>query len=418
MTGKVSGEIIASGSELMLGQMVDTNSAWISRRLCETGVRIDRHTTLGDNLPYLITAFQRAWEEHQVVVVTGGLGPTEDDLTRQAAAEAFGLRLEYHENLADEMRELFQRRGYVLTDNNLRQAYLPQGSLLIPNHMGTAPGFALADEGRLMAFLPGVPAEMKRMYDDWVEPQVKKQFKSLGGILKTVVLKSAGLGESVVDSRLHDLMGSGRNPEVGLLAAPDMVRVLVTAEGHDEAEVEKILAPTLEEVKTRLRGHYFSTGEQSLPDVVADMLEKRELSLTILDAVTQGRLSGILGPCLSPGSWNGAKDLPWQPALGGVMDILRLHEPESAVLQPVENRNVGRRKRHEVCLIATGRRTAGLEEQGADITQLVVETAVTLSDGQADVREHRLGANDNWAMTRIASLAVFHLWQALTEYRP
>lgn len=222
-------------------------------------------------------------------MVTGGLGPTEDDLTRNAASEAFSRKLVFHQNLADELKANFARRGYTFTDNNLRQAWLPEGSLLVPNVLGTAPGFAIEDEGRLMIFLPGVPQEMKRMISDWTLPKLKSLYPS-SGCRKTVVLKTAGLGESALDARISDLMGGEHNPAVGLLAGTDMVRVVVATEGENEEEVEQIQAPVLSELEKRLAGHIFAYGDdESLPDAVAALLKKSGLKLTILDAVTQGR---------------------------------------------------------------------------------------------------------------------------------
>lgn len=414
------GEIITIGSELMLGQMADTNSAWLSSTLGQTGLSIVRHVSVGDEMPHMVRALKEAWnDEAQVTVVTGGLGPTEDDLTRQAAAEAFGLELEYHQNLADDLRELFLRRGYPFTDNNFRQAWLPRASLMVPNPLGTAPGFALADERRLMVFLPGVPPEMKRMVSDWLLPRLRQQFPAAAaGLRQTVVLKTGGLGESVVDQMVGDLMAPGLNPTVGLLASPDQVRVVVTAEGRDEKDLEEALAPTLAELEKRLAGHVFAHGRDiSLSQAVAELLQKRELRLTILDAVTQGRLSGTLAPCLETECWGGAQDLPWQPTVSGVLEILRLYAPDSITV-PDDPDIPHRRHRQEIRLIVTARPDPTAPPPRPGETALIVECAVqrdTVNNSRPIVHRFNLGGDSGRALARAASLSVFHLWRVLNN---
>lgn len=385
MSGDVHAEIVATGSELMLGRLVDSNSAWLSEYLAGQGVRTVRHTAVGDDRPRLVEAFRRAWREHQVVLVTGGLGPTEDDLTRPASAEAFGLDLEFRAELAEELGDIFRRRGFTMTENNLRQAWLPRSALLVPNPLGTAPGFALAEERKLMVFLPGVPPELKAMVRRWVTPRLKTQFPDLGGRLTTLVLKTAGLGESSVDSRIADLM-AGENPRVGLLAAPDMVRVLVTATGDSEADLEAKLAPTLAELEKRLAGHIFSRGKETLAEAVAARLVRAGWRLSLCDAVTRGRLSGLLGPALPAKVWAGV----WEPA------------PGWPAPPPVGS--------GELRLSLTARPDHEAPVPGPGETALLIDSALEIT-GRADRRAFALGGPEPRALARAAALAAFHLWQ-------
>ena len=371
----------------MLGRLVDSNSAWLSEYLAGQGVRVVRHTAVGDDRPRLVQAFRRAWHEHQVILVTGGLGPTEDDLTRPAAAEAFGLDLEFREDLAEELRDRFRRRGFTLTDNNLRQAWLPRSALLVPNPRGTAPGFALAGELKLMVFLPGVPPELKKMVCQWVTPRLKAQFPALSGRLKTVVFKTAGLGESVVDSLIADLM-AGENPTVGLQAAPDMVRVLVTAYGETEADLEAKLAPTLAGLEKRLAGHIFSREGETLAEAVAGRLVKGGWRLSLCDAVTRGRLSGLLGSALPRAAWAGS----WEPARGWPDP-----PPPGA---------------GELRLSLTSRPDPSSPATDPGETALIIDSALE-SERQADRRSFALGGPESRALARAAALAAFHLWQFL-----
>ena len=415
---KICGEVIATGSELMLGRMVDTNSAWISEELGRIGVPTVRHTTVGDDLPRLSEAFRRAWAENQIIVVSGGLGPTEDDLTRAAAARAFDLELEFHEDLAQWLREVFQRRGFIMTDNNLRQAWLPCGSIVVPNDSGTAPGFALADDSRLMVFLPGVPSELKLMFKNWFLPTLKERLPVSDRLIKTVVMRTAGLGESVVDDLVGDLIKAGSNPTIGLLASPDVsVRILISAEGRDDEELAELLKPTVAELEKRLAGHVYGYGEISLAQATAALLKKTGYSLTILDAITQGRLSGSLAPSLDLENWGGAQDLPWQPTLSGVIEILRLYAPDSAALQNEEN-SPARRHRREIRLITTARPDLSAATPPPGEAALVFECAVqgeAVNNGQALTRKFNLGGESGRVLDRAAALSTFHLWQVLSE---
>lgn len=416
MNQKIYAEIISSGSELMLGRLVDTNSAWLSDLLSSAGLTICRHTTVGDELPALVRAFKNGWQEHQVVVVTGGLGPTEDDLTRQAAAEAFGRELVFREDLAEEVKQLFARRGYSFTENNLRQAWLPRGAEVVPNPMGTAPGFALMEEGHLMVFLPGVPQEMKRMVQDWLMPRIEALHPA-GALRRTVILKTAGLGESMVDDRVGDLVSADKNPNVGLLAAPDSVRVLVTAEGETEAEVEAVLAETVAKLEERLKGHIYGRGETTLYQAVAQLLKEQNRRLTILDSLTCGRLSGRLAPCLDPDHFGGAQDMPWQKALSGVMEILRIYSPESAAVAGGDDHYPLRRDLGEIRLIATARTFPSSAAEGE--ISLEVESGIQsegLFDGRPQIETFTVGGAADYALNRAAARSVFHLWRVLSNH--
>jgi nicotinamide-nucleotide amidase len=404
MSDQIYAEIVTTGSEMMLGRLVDSNSAWLSEYLAGQGVAVARHTAVGDDQPRLVEAYRRAWAEHRVVIATGGLGPTEDDLARPAAAEAFGLELEFHEKLAAELRDLFRRRGYILTENNLRQAWLPRSTLVVPNPLGTAPGFARAEAGRLMVFLPGVPREMKAMAHQWVTPRLKEQFPGAGGRIKTLILKTVGLGESMVDSRISDLMaGPDQNPAVGLLAAPDMVRVVVTAAGDSDEAVAETLAPLLAELEKRLAGHIFSRGEETLPQVVAALLKEAGLRLSLVDSVSRGRLSGFLGPALDSAAWAGSLEPP-EPAGDGDS------EPGRAFTPPPLTAG-------EIRLGLTARPDPEAPPPRPGEIALVFESTVS-RPGWSETRRFALGGLGRRALARAAALAAFHLWQILTRPQP
>ncbi len=215
-----------------------------------------------------------------------------------------------------------------------------------------------------------------------------------------------------------DLVAAANNPSIGLLASPDVsVRVIVSAEGRDERELDRLLNPVLSELEKRLSGHVFGYGETTLARATAELLKKTGLRLTILDAITQGRLSGSLAPSLDGPNWGGAQDLPWQPSLSGVIEILRLYAPDSAALQNDEN-SPARRHRREIRLITTARPDSSAPPAKPGETALVFECAVqgeAINNGQALTRKFNLGGDSARVLDRAAALSSFHLWQVLSE---
>jgi hypothetical protein len=228
---------------------------------------------------------------------------------------------------------------------------------------------------------------MKKMVRQWVPPRLKTMFPALGGRLKTVTIKTAGLGESTVDSRIADLM-AGENPSVGLLASPDLVRVLVTAKGESEADLEGKLAPTLAELEKRLAGHVFSRGGETLAEAASARLLAGGWRLGLCDAVTRGRLSGLLGPALPAPAWAGA----WEPAPGW--------PPPPPVGEG------------ELRLSLAARPDPAAPPPGPGETALVIDSLLE-RPGWADRRSFNLGGPESRALARAAALAVFHLWQAM-----
>lgn len=294
-TNDLTAAVLATGSELMLGRSTDTNSAYLSTVLNSLGISVVRHVAVGDNLETLTDLFRECRQKYNVVLCTGGLGPTEDDLTRQAAALSQGRGLEFRPELALTVRNYIQSRGYIMPPNNYRQAWLPQGARHVPNNLGTAPCFAFDEEDKLMVFMPGVPVEMKGVVNQWVKPRLLEKFADRVGVTETTVLKAAGFGESSVDLILGDLLKIGPNPYMGLLSGLNETRILITAKGRDHEEVARLTEPLAEEVAKRLGPNYLGRGPgASLASAAAEIVKKRRLSLGLIDNLTGGRLATTL----------------------------------------------------------------------------------------------------------------------------
>jgi competence/damage-inducible protein CinA-like protein len=280
--------IVAIGSEITLGQMTDTNSAWLSAYLTEKGLNVVRHLAVGDDLPTLAGALADSYRDHEVTMVTGGLGPTEDDLTRLAVARGLGRTLEFHPALAQGIASFMTDRGYDCSPNNYRQAWLPGGCSLVENPWGTAPAFCLEGKGRLMLFTPGVPQEMKNIVRAFLGPKLVEMFPSRLGYHRTTTLRASGLGESRVDYLLADLTVSSANPAIGFLAGPYETRILVTSKARDAAEADLLEAPILAEIIKRLGQNYVGQGDQTMVTSSRDELKSRSLKFGLVDSFTSG----------------------------------------------------------------------------------------------------------------------------------
>jgi nicotinamide-nucleotide amidase len=286
----MNAETITTGTELLLGEIVDTNAAHIARQLREVGVNLYYKTTVGDNQGRLAEVLRLGLSRSDVILVTGGLGPTVDDITREAVAEATGRPLELRPDLAEHIRSLFASWGRQLTDNNLRQAYLPQGARALPNPIGTAPGFVVEHEGRAILAMPGVPREMKRMMADQVLPYLQARMGDAQGVIATRILHVAGLGESLIDDRIAHLMTAG-NPTVGLAAHLGQVDIRIAARAPTAAQAQALITPVEAEIRQKLAAHIYGADDESLAGAVAALLRQLAATLAVVETNTAGRIA-------------------------------------------------------------------------------------------------------------------------------
>ena len=283
-----SAEIITVGSELLLGRFADTNAAWLSKTLSDKGLPVKYRTTVGDIIEDMTAVFKQALERTDVVIVTGGLGPTDDDLTRAASAEVAGVDLVLDEGLLADIETMFKRIGFTMTDNNRRQAYLPAGATALNNPIGTAPGFAVDVGGSILIAVPGVPREMELMVKGLVMPMLAERLGLESDVVLTRLLKTCGLGESGVDERLRGLLGEDRNPAVGLLSSPGEVRVRLTAGGGDDAEARRLLDRAEAEVRDRLGELIYGVDGDTLEGVGAAALTEAGAGVAVVETCTGG----------------------------------------------------------------------------------------------------------------------------------
>jgi nicotinamide-nucleotide amidase len=283
-------EVIAVGTELLLGQIVNGNAAAIGSRLAEEGFDAHYQVVVGDNEDRLVHALRAAVARADAVIVTGGIGPTQDDLTREAICVATGRGMEFSQEFAEALRTRWESSGRVMPESNLRQAEYPQGGLQLPNPKGTAPGIVLEHDGTWIFALPGVPQEMSALLDDEVMPRLRRV---AGGpaIVKSRLLRSWGMSESQVAEILDDLFQSSPNPSVAFLASSGEIKVRITAKANTEAEATALILPVETEVRERLGERVFGSDGETIETVVLSMLEERGWRLGTAESATGGLIA-------------------------------------------------------------------------------------------------------------------------------
>jgi len=293
-------QIIAIGSELLLGQLIDTNSSYIAKRLAEHGIELIRTTTVGDDLSRIEEVLQEAIQRSSLVITTGGLGPTEDDLTREGVAKVFLRPLVFQPHLMEQIEAMFKRRGFRMAENNRRQAYIPEGAIPIENPKGTAPGFIMEYPKGSILSIPGVPFEMEYLMENTVIPYVRKRFDLKHEIIRYKVLRACGLGESAIGLQIKDLMKEGNNPSVGTLASLGDIKIRITAKANHPGEATAMIQRVEEEIRNRLGNLIYGVDDETLQGNITRELEKFRLTLSVVEAFTGGNISQKLAGTSSP----------------------------------------------------------------------------------------------------------------------
>jgi nicotinamide-nucleotide amidase len=282
-----SAEILAIGTEVLLGDLVDTNTAWLSGQLAALGVSVYRHTTVGDNKLRIVAALLEAASRADLVITTGGLGPTSDDLTNECLGIAASREMVEYPEARRHVDEMFARFGREPTSSNYKQALFPEDSRLIPNPLGTAMGTLLELDGALVATFPGVPMEMKRMFEETLVPLIKSR---TDGSIVSRTLWFTGIGESALAEMVQDLLDAS-DPTVAPLTGQGKVRLRVTARAATLEEAEKRIEPVAEEILNRLKEYYFGEDDETLEGAVGHLLTEKGATLALAESCTGGLLA-------------------------------------------------------------------------------------------------------------------------------
>jgi nicotinamide-nucleotide amidase len=288
----VRAEVVAVGTEILLGQIPNSNAQWIGERLAAIGVDVLHHQAVGDNVDRIVEALSLATSRADVVIVTGGLGPTQDDVTREALAKAAGVELERRPELEQAIRDTFARAGREMPRSNLVQADAPVGARTISAERGTAPGVAMELDGTRVYALPGVPAEMREMMERTVLPELEALAGPATIVSRTI--RCVGIAESRVAEMLDDLFRGSTNPTVAYLAGGGEVRVRLTAKASSVEEAGALLAPLARDVSERIDEFVTSTSDEELEDVVGRLLRASGKTIACAESLTGGAMSARL----------------------------------------------------------------------------------------------------------------------------
>lgn len=283
-------EILAIGTELLLGQITNTNAAYISRKLAEAGIDLYYHTTVGDNEARIETALRTALERADVVIATGGLGPTEDDLTRKVFSKVLGKRLVLNDAVLEKIKERFAQLGRKMSPNNEKQALIPQHATVLHNPWGTAPGFIMETGKKKVVALPGVPREMKILLDEQVIPSLTKGHK-VKEVIVSRVLRTCGVTESKLDELIGDFIRQEFNPTVALLAHAAEIHVRLTVKAPSVEEAQRKLDDLEDRVRQRVGDLIFGRDEQSLEEIVGALLVVNRMRMAVAESCTGGLLA-------------------------------------------------------------------------------------------------------------------------------
>jgi nicotinamide-nucleotide amidase len=280
MSTDVSSEIISIGTEILLGEITDTNSVFIARVLRDLGINIYMMSSVGDNRKRIADAIQGGLSRADIIITCGGLGPTVDDMTRQSVADATERGLTFHQELLDQIAERFESFKMKMSENNRQQAYLPDNAIAVENPVGTAPAFIVEQDGKCVISLPGVPREMKYLMNEKIVPYLRNKYHL--GIIKARVLKTAGIGESTLDEVLGRDLLEQSNPTIGLAAHTGQIDVRITAKAPSVEEANALIEKTEAEVMARVGDYIFGADETTLDDVFVQVLKEKGVKVAVV----------------------------------------------------------------------------------------------------------------------------------------
>ncbi|WP_418789931.1 competence/damage-inducible protein A [Phosphitispora sp. TUW77] len=287
-------ELISTGTELLLGQIVNTNAQFIGQRLAKLGIDLFFQTTVGDNETRLMDVMKIALGRSDLIIVTGGLGPTSDDLTKETIAQLLGIELVVDEESLANIKGFFEVRGRVMPQVNAKQALNFSGAVVIPNRIGTAPGSIIEHQGKTILILPGPPVENRPMFLGIVEDYIRAKTGTDKAVIISRVIKILGMGESTVEERISDLVDKQVNPTIAFLAPKGEVYIRLTAKTVSEAEAEKIILNVETEISKRLGDYIYGTDDETLEGVVAGLLKKYSLTISTAESCTGGLIASRL----------------------------------------------------------------------------------------------------------------------------
>jgi competence/damage-inducible protein CinA-like protein len=406
-------EIVVIGTELLLGQIIDTNAAYLAQQLSSIGIDLYYKSTVGDNKARIVEVLRLATGRSDIVMTTGGIGPTLDDMTRESVADVVGVPLQLQPHLLEQIKHMM---GSRYTENNARQAHIPAGATAIENPVGTAPGIITpTPRGGVVISLPGVPSELRYLTEHAVIPYLKERF-NISAIIVSRTLKCMGLTESYIDEALDDLITTGSNPTIGLLAQMQLgeIHVRLTAKAADEVAANTLIAPLEVKVRERLGKAVFGVDEAEYERVVAELIRQHGLTIAVAECGLTGGVGHELSLALAGDRHFAAAVTANLPAaLEQLLDVpevlLKQHGIVSPEVAAAMARGIRRRNGTDMGLAVTGvERLHGGDETVAYIALAHGHDAITPG-------EYRRVSNMRFARQRIGRTSLQVVYQHLVR---
>ena len=407
-------ELVTTGSELLLGQIVNTNAAYLAAELNRLGFDVRYQTTVGDNRGRMEETLRHALGRADIVITSGGLGPTRGDITKEVSAKVFGRNLVSEPSCVERLKSYFARMGREMTENNLRQAMIPEGAHILVNHAGTAPGVAMERDGKLLVNLPGPPSELKDMFRRSLKPYLSEKY-GFSAVICSRVLNTSGIGESMLETKIDDLILAQGNPTLALLVRPEGVIIRVTAKAADEAAALRLIEPVEREIRARVGEYIYAVDDEPIEAVLGRTLSARALTEAAAESCTGGlvtsRLTDIAGSsAYVKGAVVSYTDEVKAGQLGVDREMLRA---EGAVSEPVARAMAEGVRR--VLGADFGVSVTGLAGPGGGTETLPVGTvyvAVAGPEGTA-AEKHVFGGSRRQVKYRASQAALALLWKTV-----
>lgn len=413
----VNAEIITIGDELLIGQVVDTNSAWLGQQLTSNGITLARKTAVADQPEAIKSALREAMDRSQIILLTGGLGPTKDDLTKSTLAEFFGMQMRFDESVLMQITELFRKFGREVTPTNRIQAEVPDGCIVIPNANGTAPGMWFESDGKIIISMPGVPHEMKSMFADEVLPRFHAKF-SLPVIYHRTVM-TQGIGESWLSDALTEWEASLKIEDIGLayLPAPGIVRLRLTAKGNDLAALKKKVNTKIEALPALIGKFIFATEDTSIEKVVGAALTVQKKTVVTAESCTGGYIAHLLTSVPGASAYYLGSTLTYANEVkSGLLDIPQeMFEQHGAVSEEVVctmAMNVRKKLKADYSIATTGIAGpgGGTEEKPVGTVWIAIAT-----ESGVEAKKFQFGDNRERNIVRTAQAGLMMLYKFLVR---
>lgn len=406
MTQNLNAEVISIGTEILLGELTDTNSVFIARVLRDLGINLYFMTSVGDNQLRISDAIRTALARADVVITCGGLGPTVDDVTRESVAAATDRALVFHQSLLDQIAERFAGFKVKMTENNRRQAFLPEDAILIENSVGTAPAFIVEQGDGAVISLPGVPREMKYLMTERVIPYLRERYNL--GIIKARILKTAGIGESSLDDMIGTDLLEQSNPTIGLAAHHGQVDIRVTAKAEQEALADQMIAEMEARIRERVGDFIFGADDDVLETVLVDLLNQRGEKLAVVQAGIGSPISDLIVAATGGGDVLALKQVFDAPALMSStygFDEVSLRDQARSIAEQVSQESGA-----TVGIVVVS--NPDIDEDADDVESTIV---VVYANGRSRERVYGFGGKSEIVREWVARWALSSAWRMIKE---